>query len=154
APDIENIPVVILPPLPPNLALTQTSECRHSNSRPDDSLSNFGSVRAILGRDDDGLRAGEKLKVLFHLVKSVGKALPPVLLTLGDPDSSHWVHPVIDTLTFGKREHRRKCHLNVFMRSVRQVVRERLVRGFDLPHEVFTVYASEVPDPTLTRSLM
>ncbi len=85
--------------MPPNLALTQTSECRHSYSRPDDTLSNFGSVRAILGGDDDGLRAGKKLKVLFHLLKSVGKALPPVLFTLGDRDSSHRVHAVIDTFT-------------------------------------------------------
>src|ERR1700683_602204 len=61
APDIQNIPVVIFPPLPPNLALTQTSERRHPNSRPDGMLSNFGSVRAILDEDDDGLRAGEKL---------------------------------------------------------------------------------------------
>src|SRR5271155_3790728 len=51
---------------------------------------------------------------------SVGKAFPPVPFTLGDRDSSHWIHAVVDTLTFGKREHRRKRHLNVCVRSVRQ----------------------------------
>ncbi len=72
ASDVKNVPVVVFPPLPSNLALTQASKCRHTNDRPDDTLSNFGSVRAVLGGDDNGLRVREKLKVLFHFVKSIG----------------------------------------------------------------------------------
>ena len=41
--------------MPSNFAQSQTSKCRHSDERPDDTLTNFGCVRAIFGKDDKAL---------------------------------------------------------------------------------------------------
>jgi hypothetical protein len=70
--DVQNVPIVVFPPLPSNFALAQTSKRRHSNCRPDNTLSNLGSVRAVLGQNDKSLSAGEKLKMLFHFPKRIG----------------------------------------------------------------------------------
>src|ERR1700728_1489498 len=146
--DAQNGPIVVVPPLTWNFALAQTSERRHSNCRPDNTLSNLGSVRAVLGQNDKSLSAGEELKVLFHFPKRIGESFPPMPLAFGDRDPGHWVDTLVDALTFGKSEHRRKRYLDVLISSVGQVVSFRLVRGFDFTHQVFTVHRPEVPDAT------
>jgi hypothetical protein len=80
--DVKNVPIVVFPPLPSNLALAQTSKCRYANYRPHDTLSNFGSVRTVIGGDDNRSCAGEKFKMLLHLLKSIGKALTPMFFSL------------------------------------------------------------------------
>jgi hypothetical protein len=61
---------MILPPLSSDFALPKTRKCRHTDNSPDDTLTHFGCVGTIFGRDDYWRSTGEKLKVLFHFLKA------------------------------------------------------------------------------------
>jgi hypothetical protein len=44
-PDVENLPIVVFPPLPSNLAFPQTRKCSDTDDRPDEVLADLGRIR-------------------------------------------------------------------------------------------------------------
>jgi hypothetical protein len=43
-PDVENLSIVVFPPLPSNLALPQTRKCSDTDDRLDEMLTDLGSI--------------------------------------------------------------------------------------------------------------
>jgi uncharacterized membrane protein len=69
-----------------DFALPKTSKCCHTDNSPNDTLTHFGCVGAILGRDGHWRSTGEKLnncsqKLLFRVIFSVIEMLSIVNVT-------------------------------------------------------------------------